>query len=109
MKDKMRFLMENSKNKQEASRRICKECNIVVTMEASDFQNGICPGCGNEFTDLTESVGIESSKHFTCPKCKTVKPYTRINEDECPVCDSLMTVFAVPEIKKDHGVPINTD
>ncbi len=109
MRDKMRFLMENSKNTKDVSRRICKCCNIIVTMEGSEFQHGICPGCGKGFTDLTESVSIDIDKHFSCPKCKTVKPYTRINEDECPVCMSLMTVFAVPEIKKDHGVPINTD
>lgn len=110
MKDKMRFLMENSKNNTDSTRKICKECDIVITMETSEFQNNICPGCGKEFTDLTESVAtVEKEKHFSCPKCRSVKPYTRINEDECPVCHSLMTVFAVPEIKKDHGVPINTD
>ena len=111
MTEKMRYLMENSKKKKKKSgRKICNECNIVVTEEASIHQKDICPGCGKGFEEFTEScANIEREKHFSCPKCQTVKPYTKINEDECPVCDSLMTVFAVPEVKKDKGVPINTD
>lgn len=102
MQEKMRFLMEH---KSKTHQRVCDNCNIIVTEQVSD-DNPVCPNCGQNFKEITESIsGLENTKHFSCPKCKTIKPYTRINEDICPICESLMVVFAAPNIKKDKGIP----
>ena len=106
IKDKMRFLMENNTSKKSSDRKICNTCQIIITEEACQYQKNICPGCGKEFQEVTTSITLESGRHFSCPKCNTIKPYTKINEDNCPVCTSLMTVFDIPIIKKTKGLPI---
>lgn len=104
MTNKMRTIMEkNSK----INRMICSNCNIVV-QENVGKHNPICPNCGQNFEVITESID-DMVKHFTCPNCKTMKPYTKVNDDICPICESLMVVFAMPIIKKDKGLPTVTD
>lgn len=82
------------------NKKICNECKTIIS-EGINLENG-CPKCGEDIISLSDSMLkiIENSRRFICPKCTTSTQYTKINESECPVCNSLMTVFDKPMIKK---------
>jgi len=81
------------------SRYHCEKCGIVVN--ASLFEEDAnCPKCGDEYAILEDVSFLDSERRFHCPECKSSFNYTKINEDSCVFCKSLMTVFDNPTIKR---------
>ncbi len=76
----------------------CKDCGIVVS--ASVFESeSVCPKCGKDFAILEDVAFLDTERRFHCPKCSTSTKYSKITEDTCVICNSLMTVFGKPTIK----------
>lgn len=77
----------------------CEKCGIVINASIYEEEN-VCPKCGDDFAILEDSSFLDSERRFHCPKCSSSFKYTRINEDSCAFCNTIMTVFDKPEIKK---------
>lgn len=85
----------------------CSECDTVVNDKVWEHEKNICPKCGNGFEPLLETSVLDTERRFNCPKCSSSYKYSKINEDACAICGSLMTVFDIPTIKKsDTRIPI---
>ncbi len=77
----------------------CKRCSTVIS-EAVYMAESICPGCGDDFIILENINEFDSQRRFICPECNSSFKYSKINEDACQFCNSLMTVFDTPIIKQ---------
>jgi len=77
----------------------CNKCGIVIS-ESVHAQESICPKCGDDFAILEDISSIDSERRFICPECNSSFRYTKINEDCCSFCHSMMTVYDTPTIKK---------
>ncbi len=76
----------------------CDDCGIVIS--ASIYEHdGICPKCGKDFVLLENKEFLDNERRFICPGCSASYKYTKITEDVCSFCNSLMTVFGKPVIK----------
>jgi len=77
----------------------CNKCGIVISAATYEDED-ICPKCGDDFIILENKVFLNNERRFICPQCSASYKYTKINEDTCLFCNSLMTVFDKPEIRK---------
>lgn len=77
----------------------CEKCGIVVSASIYEDET-VCPKCGDDFAILEDKTFLDNERRFICPQCSTSYKYTKINEDSCAFCQSLMTVFDKPEIRK---------
>jgi len=77
----------------------CEKCGIVVSAAIYEDEC-VCPKCGDDFAILEDKDFLDNERRFICPQCSSSYRYTKINEDSCNFCQSLMTVFDKPEIRK---------
>ena len=75
----------------------CENCGIVIS-RAVYAQESICHKCGDDFV-IMENTNLLNERRFVCPECNSSFRYTRINEDICGFCHSMMTVYDTPSIK----------
>lgn len=85
----------------------CNKCGIVIS-ESVHAQESICPKCGDDFVILENTSNLDSERRFICPECNSSFRYTKINEDCCTFCHSMMTVYDTPTIVKSKTA-ISTD
>ncbi len=77
----------------------CPDCHTVLTKAVCESEDGICPKCGEHFEPLYETAKLDTERRYNCPRCKSSYPYSRVTENECSVCNTLMVVYDLPEIK----------
>jgi len=85
----------------------CNKCGIVIS-ESVHAQESVCPKCGDDFAILENASVLDSERRFICPECNSSFRYTKINEDCCTFCHSMMTVYDNPTINKSKTA-ITTD
>lgn len=106
-KDNFTLQLESSLYKEErtTNKFTCNECGVVVYNTIYEHEHGKCPHCGKLMGPLFEDIDI-NEKRFVCPKCHTSYKYHKINENECSICHSEMTIYEKPKvIKQNKSLP----